>query len=195
MSTPLAAEKASGRTRARALLAQISPAEFSAMGSAMQQRLCATGLWQNSDSVFCFYSAPREADTLPLLCAALADGKKLYLPRCLPGRPGEMEAVRVEHIAQISRPVRGLWEPDGDQIAAPREISLALIPCLAATRRGERLGHGGGYYDRFLEQFRGLSVLVCPHALVLDSLPLESHDRSTDFVLTERGLWQTGLLA
>ena len=54
--------------------------------------------------------------------------------------------------------------------------ALALVPCLAASRDGVRLGRGGGYYDRFLAGFAGRALLACPAALVFDTLPADPWD-------------------
>ena len=56
------------------------------------------------------------------------------------------------------------------------QTALALVPCLAAGADGVRLGRGGGYYDRFLAQYKGRSLLVCPAALTLAGIPAERWD-------------------
>ena len=68
--------------------------------------------------------------------------------------------------------------------------ALALVPCLAASRDGVRLGRGGGYYDRFLTHYKGAGLLLCPEALLLDELPCDDWDArfAPENILTEKGI-------
>ena len=70
--------------------------------------------------------------------------------------------------------------------------ALALVPCLAASRDGVRLGRGGGYYDRFLAHYKGAGLLLCPEALLLDELPCDDWDArfAPENILTEKGILQ-----
>jgi 5-formyltetrahydrofolate cyclo-ligase len=67
---------------------------------------------------------------------------------------------------------------------------LTLVPGLAYDPRGWRLGYGGGYYDRFLKNYRGISLGVSFDALLLNSLPHEEYDISMDWILTEKTLFE-----
>jgi 5-formyltetrahydrofolate cyclo-ligase len=88
----------------------------------------------------------------------------------------------------------GLLEPVGPRLG-PTAIGTAdivIVPALAVSRDGVRLGRGGGYYDRALGHARPEAVVV---ALVfddelLDEVPAEPHDRRVDAVLTPSGGWQ-----
>lgn len=62
-------------------------------------------------------------------------------------------------------------------------VDLALVPGLAFTAQGLRLGRGGGYFDRFLKSFTGTSVGVCFQEQVLEEIPVEPHDQSVDALL------------
>ncbi len=84
----------------------------------------------------------------------------------------------------------GLREPGpGAPVVSIEEIGLIIVPALAYSRTGERLGRGGGFYDRFLARLSpdvvrvGL-VLSCQ---IVDAVPSESHDRSVGVVITEDG--------
>ena len=129
-----------------------------------------------------FYGVENEPDTRPLLRELLAGGKRVALPRCLPGN-----GMEARWIADLEGLVPGKWgipEPDGDApLAGKEELDVILVPNLCCDRQGYRLGHGGGYYDRYLADYRGFTVALCPEGRLMDALPRERHDRPVDRVI------------
>lgn len=98
-----------------------------------------------------------EADVSALLLDALAQGKTLVLPRC--DGLGRMSFRRVRSLGELSAGAYGLPEPESSAEMVPLEcIDLMLVPLEAVSRQGMRLGKGGGYYDRVLARWRGLSL-------------------------------------
>ena len=72
-------------------------------------------------------------------------------------------------------------------VAKPTARTLCILPGLAAGRDGSRLGYGGGFYDRFLATFEGITVFPIYDCLLFDSLPTEATDRPVDILITEKG--------
>lgn len=112
-----------------------------------------------------------------------SDQRELCYPR-IAGRDLEVRAVTSR--SQLRPAAFGLLEPDSNRttIVDPATIDLVIVPGLAFTRDGDRLGRGGGYYDRFLA---GLPPLVATVALAFacqmrDHLPMEAHDRRVQSV-------------
>lgn len=190
-SDDLNAQKQAARRAARQQLAQISPQEFSAIGAAMWQTLQAQPAWQSAESVFCFVGALHEPDTMPILQGALSAGKQLLVPRI--AGPGQMQLVPLQSLEQLQPGAFGILEPPQALPAVPAGsgVQLAVLPCLAATRSGARLGHGGGYYDRFLANYSGQRLILCPEALLAQSLPTGPLDEPAQAVLTEKALYGT----
>lgn len=190
-SDDLNAQKQAARRAARQQLAQISPQEFSAIGAAMWQTLQAQPAWQNAESVFCFVGALHEPDTMPILQGALSAGKLLLVPRI--AGPGQMQLVPLQSLEQLQPGTFGILEPGQALPAVPAGsgVQLAVLPCLAAARSGARLGHGGGYYDRFLANYSGRRLILCPEALLAQSLPTGPLDEPAQAVLTEKALYGT----
>lgn len=190
-SDDLNAQKQAARRTARQQLAQISPQEFSAIGAAMWQTLQAQPAWQNAESVFCFVGALHEPDTMPILQGALSAGKQLLVPRI--AGPGQMQLVPLQSLEQLQPGAFGILEPGQALPAVPAGsgVQLAVLPCLAAARSGARLGHGGGYYDRFLANYSGRRLILCPEALLAQSLPTGPLDEPAQAVLTEKALYGT----
>ena len=190
-SDDLNAQKQAARRAARQQLAQISPQEFSAIGAAMWQTLQAQSVWQSAESVFCFVGALHEPDTMPILQGALSAGKQLLVPRI--AGPGQMQLVPLQSLEQLQPGAFGILEPPQALPAVPAGsgVQLAVLPCLAATRSGARLGHGGGYYDRFLANYSGQRLILCPEALLAQSLPTGPLDEPAQAVLKEKALYGT----
>ena len=190
-SDDLNAQKQAARRAARQQLAQISPQEFSAIGAAMWQTLQAQPAWQSAESVFCFVGALHEPDTMPILQGALSAGKQLLVPRI--AGPGQMQLVPLQSLEQLQSGAFGILEPGQALPAVPAGsgVQLTVLPCLAATRSGARLGHGGGYYDRFLANYSGHRLILCPEALLAQSLPTGPLDEPAQAVLTEKALYGT----
>ena len=145
----------------------------------MTQQLFALPAWRQAGTVFCFVSMRDEPDTTAILQQALVSGKRLCVPRCLPGNDGRMELVEITSLTTCSRAVRdsgALRRPHPSPHLEPG--ALALIPCLAVDKQGVRLGRGAGYYDRFLTRFgqTGPKLLLCPEALVFPALPTDEWD-------------------
>ena len=74
-------------------------------------------------------------------------------------------------------------------------IDFAILPCVTCNVLGQRLGHGCGYYDHFLSQYRGGTVLLCREQLLRQEIPVEPHDYPVPWVLTERALYEDGIPA
>lgn len=72
------------------------------------------------------------------------------------------------------------------QDAPTLEPDVVLVPGLAFSRTGHRLGRGQGHFDRYLINYRGLSVGVCFHFQLVEGLPLEQHDCPVDYLITEK---------
>ncbi len=148
-------------------------------------------LYQKARTVFCYVGTKREIDTTALLRAALRDGKRLVLPLC--GAPGVMEARQIESLGELVSGKYGILAPKLQcPLVEPGEIDLAVVPCCTGNASGQRLGYGGGYYDRFLPRTGCPAVLLCRDRLVREDLPTEPHDVAMDYLVTEKGIFPCG---
>ena len=181
-------EKQQLRRTARGFWAQVAPELPLAWGQAMTHQLTNLPQWRDAQRVFFFVSTKAEPDTHPLLNLALSQGKELYLPR-LCREPGRMEAAACQGLSHLVPGRYGIPEPDGSApVIAPHLLDLVIAPCVMASSTGQRLGHGGGYYDRFLSQCRCPVLVLCPSALLRQELPCQAHDQRVDGVITEQGV-------
>ena len=83
----------------------------------------------------------------------------------------------------------GILEVKDDcrRVVAPEKLDLVLVPGMAFTEAGNRMGFGGGYYDRFLETIRPdcKTVALIREDFIYDEIPMEPHDKSVDIIITE----------
>ena len=151
MPSTTTAEKAELRRRARQYLSGLSPQARRTSDDALFARFLALPQVEAADTLLLYHGMGGEPDTARLLPALWARGKAVCLPRCLPGHGMEARLVRPDS-ALIPHPY-GMLEPGEDcPLVGKDAIGLVLVPGLAFDRRGGRLGYGGGFYDRWLDQ-------------------------------------------
>lgn len=131
-----------------------------------------------------FYGVGDEPDTRSVIEELLRRGKTVALPCCLSGF--EMEARVIGDLSDLTGEHYGIPEPgEHCPVINAAELDVILTPHLCCDREGYRLGRGGGYYDRYLENCRGYTVALCPAERLVERVPREVHDRPVDLVLTE----------
>lgn len=145
--------------------------------------------FRDAKTIFVYYSVGEEIDTRCLIAEALAQGKRVCVPKCLPGRRMEPRYITSEN--DLTEQTYGIPEP-GSQCpaASPKELDLCIVPALACAPNGVRLGYGGGYYDRFLAQTDAFCMELCAHCRLLGELPAEEHDIPCDCIVTDREVVQ-----
>ena len=147
-----------------------------------------SSLYQNADTVLCYVSFGTEADTYPLLKAALHHGKALYVPYCVPGT-NILRFYKIESLQELRCGAYGIMEPEPaeDKLFCGAENAVCFVPGLAFSCKGERLGYGRGYYDTFLEHTDIVTVGVCYSFQITEEIPTEPHDKRMDHVCTDDG--------
>ena len=184
-------EKQQLRRTMRALESGLSARYKAESSRAIAAHLLAMPEYQEAGTVFCFVGTDREIDTRPILEDVLAAGKRLCVPQCV-GK-GIMELRQVTDLRQLIPGAYGILEPSADApLVSLDEVDFAILPCLTCNHLGQRLGPGGGYYDRCLSHYRGGTVLLCREKLIREEIPLEPHDYPIPWVLTETGLYEDG---
>jgi 5-formyltetrahydrofolate cyclo-ligase len=174
------------------VLAAVPRADLLARSASVARRLAETEAWRRADTVLCFLSMPRELDTARVIGAARASGKAVAVPEI---RGTELRFLLMP--ADAGELPRDRWAIPVPDPAWP-ELSLAragrilvAAPGLAFDRRGNRLGRGKGYYDRFLAGARAVSadlvVLgICLAEQLVQDVPCDPHDQPLDGVVTDR---------
>ena len=152
--------------------------------SRIAEQVLALEAWRNARVVMAYASLPTEPDTRLLIQRAVQEGKTVLLPRCV--SPERMVALPFSGWENLEPGWLNIQEPripdTGEEIPEP---DLILVPCVTASPDGRRLGHGAGYYDRFLEGRNAHAVCLCFRKLMREEIPVGPTDRRPDRVITD----------
>lgn len=144
---------------------------------AIEKKLFQKKVFQKAKTVMFYASLPEEVQTRAIIVKALAEGKRVLLPR--------LEGIRLQpkEIHDMTRDLVsgrfGILEPKRNFPSIPlREIDCVIVPGVAFDRKGNRLGRGGGYYDRFLKRLprKTPSLGLAFRLQTVSALPTSSRD-------------------
>lgn len=142
--------------------------------------------YRRAKTVLVYVSTPIEVDTREIISKALSDGKRVAVPRCVPGTR-EMEFYLIDSLDELSPGTFGVLEPAANpgRLLPNFSHSICVVPALACDRNGYRLGYGGGYYDRFLRDYPGEKVLILYKCCLVAHLWHGRFDVPVDRIVTE----------
>ena len=142
-----------------------------------------TEAYRKARTVMGFVGMPGEPDTREILEDALRSGKTLLLPRCADRE--RMEALPATDLDGLKPGMWGIPEPEPFAGGTVPEPDLILVPCVTANTDGVRLGHGAGYYDRFLRGTAAETFCLCFGKLAREKIPAGEEDIRIGRVITE----------
>lgn len=148
----------------------------------IQKKILSMDVFLKSSSVCIYSSAFGEVATNMLIEKASSMKKKILLPRS--NEDGTLSLVRYN--GKFRKGLFGINEPDSDETGDYTEPDLIVVPGLAFSRDGHRLGFGKGYYDRFLEKSNGYKIGLCYSFQLFDEIPFDSFDVSMDAIVCEK---------
>lgn len=147
--------------------------------------------WKQAKLIGITISIPPEVPTLHIIEQAWSEGKEVAIPKCYP-EDKTMLFKKITTFDQLESVYSGLLEPVENTVKAiPEDIDLLIVPGLAFSRDGYRLGFGGGYYDRFLSSYKGSTVSLAFECQLIDELPTELHDIPVHLVVTVDKVYRT----
>ena len=175
------------RTEIRRREKALAPEYKAESSAAICRALAALPQFAAAKTVFAFHGLAREIDTREFLRETLAQGKTLLLPRCEPERQLALCVVR-DLEADLTPGVFGILEPKrACPVLEPEDVDFCVVPCTTFDRAGNRLGQGGGYYDRLLPRLKCPTVCICREQLLADAVPTGEYDARCTLYLTENG--------
>ncbi|MGX7074459.1 5-formyltetrahydrofolate cyclo-ligase [Falseniella ignava] len=162
----------------------LSQEQKRSMDQGLTERFLQHPFYQEAKNLATYLPFPHEFQTQKLINQALKDSKKVLIPKTYP--KGRMEFV-IYDPRQLVKTSFGLLEPQGDlEIVDPSQIDLIHVPGLAFTTEGYRIGYGGGYYDRYLENFAGHTMSTI-YPCQIQTFNPDNHDIPVEEVLIYEG--------
>ncbi len=185
MKTETALEKKSLRSELRRQYAELSPEYIAESDAGILENIADLPEFLSAKVVFSYFSIGNEPDTHKIIELALKMGKTVALPLC--HGKGIMDAVIVSDLSVLRPGALNIPEPpENAEVISPDKIDFAIIPALAYSMDGYRLGQGGGYYDRFLQNGKFFTAGIARSKFLLESVPFERHDVKICCIITEK---------
>ena len=175
------------RARFKRFRAECPPELKKSLDKRLFERFASLEEYRAADVLFAYISQPIECDTSAIIADALEKGKRVAVPKCHK-TSNEMDFYFIKSYDDLSPGKYGILEPVPERCEKAVDFScgLCLVPGLSFDLQGYRLGFGKGYYDRFLDEFGGVTVGICYAKYTLKQLPRGAHDRRTDIIVTEK---------
>lgn len=138
---------------------------------------------QKAPQLFIYLSFNQEPHTLPIIEKALQLKKEVLVPVI---KQGKMHSAFLKNIKQLQKGAFGILEPCETLLKIPDKQCVFIIPGLVFDRRGNRMGYGKGFYDRFLEKKPQLKIAFAYSFQVLGQILSQPHDVLMDKIITEK---------
>lgn len=144
----------------------------------------------NCKRLFTYVSLPDEPSTKDLINFALADGKEVFVPKC-ENSAGVMTFRAINSFSELKKGYFSVLEPDSSAPECKESDSddLCIVPGTAFDVKGNRIGYGRGYFDRFLSDFKGFTIGLCFSVCIVPEIPSDEYDIALNAVCTEEKLY------
>ena len=178
--------KAEARARALHRREALGPEYRQEASHRISERLRQEGEWRDASVVFLYCGYKDEVQTAELMEAAFREGRQVFLPKVV--SDSGMVFVQADPAEELVCGAYGIPEPS--MSGAPGAYvrpDIIIVPCVAADRRGNRIGHGKGYYDRSLVKYGDIPFVCLAYDCQLaDEFETEDTDIKMDMIITEK---------
>ncbi|MEH7074042.1 5-formyltetrahydrofolate cyclo-ligase [Neobacillus drentensis] len=177
--------KKSIRIEMKEILSRLPKASYEDYSQQIAGKLYEDHDWKQAQVIGITISKSPEVDTYPIIRKAWELGKDVVVPKCDPENR-MLTFRRITDFSQLETVFYNLLEPI-ENVTEPvgiDRIELLIVPGLAFTREGYRLGFGGGYYDRYLLNYSGKALSLAFEEQILPQFHIENHDIPVSKIIT-----------
>lgn len=164
---------------------KLSGKEKEQADSWLTQRLLSSAAYQKAQVIATYLSMPHEVSTAAFIKQAQLDGKRVLVPKTY----GQGRMIFVDYDeSRLQKSSFGLLEPMSEEAVDKTEIDLIHVPGVVFNSQGFRIGYGGGYYDRYLDDYEGTSVSTIYQVQQADFTPAQHDVAVKELIMYETNL-------
>lgn len=167
-------------------LNNMSNIEHKTKSMEITHKVLSSAEFQSASTIGITISRYPEVDTRALIEEAWKTGKRIAIPKCL-HTTREMDFRSISSFNSLEKVYVNLLEPIVDETVpiGKHEIDLQIVPGVIFSEEGYRIGFGGGYYDRYMSDFKGDTMALAFLCQTGQEVPVESHDVPVNKIITE----------
>lgn len=180
-------EKKRLRTEILQRMYALSEEQYTTLSEKIADSLYKQREWIEAKTIGITLSMEREVNTYAIIEKAWEEGKAIVVPKCN-RETRTMTFHQITGFEQLETVYMNLREPDPsmtEEVLA-EEIDLLLVPGVAFTQKGERVGYGGGYYDRYLVNYKRKTLSLVFDFQIVSHIPVEPFDKTVQKIITEK---------
>ena len=136
--------------------------------------------YKQSDLILTYVSLKKEVDTIKLIKYSLEEGKRVAVPKC---EGKDITFYYIYTLEDLEEGKFGILEPKTNELVNNFENSICIIPGIAFDKENNRLGYGKGFYDRFLESYKGMKIGLTYKECICDKIDIDENDMKMDKVI------------
>jgi len=188
----ITSKKKKVREKIKSLLNNLPVQDYNHKNRIITGSLLKSDEYKHSNTIFIYYPFGKEIDTRVIIKDALSKNKKVVLPKVI---VDELTLFFITDISKELKPgILGILEPDISQClkADLKSIDLVIVPGLCFDLNFNRIGYGGGFYDKILEKISTkVKIIALAFDLqIFDNIPACSHDKKVDIIITESNIYR-----
>ncbi len=149
-------------------------------------------LYRQSKNIMLYMATKSEVQTQEVIHSALREDKNIFIPLIIRERNEIIPSLVKDFETELTPGALGIMQPQEEyyRVFQPDILDLVIVPGVAFTRQGYRLGRGGGYYDRFLSRLQQHTVSVgfAFEMQIVEQIPVNEKDMPVDYIITEKGI-------
>lgn len=161
------------------------------LSSEIQSNVLQWDKFINASTIMIYSNYKNEVITKRIIEDCFIMNKRVVLPKSLKESHDILPCI-VKSFEELIPGVYGIFEPDGRNAIEKRKIELVIVPGVAFDMNGDRIGHGAGYYDRFLNGYEGIKAGICYAFQIVENAWPNEMDIKMDYLITEMGITKTG---
>lgn len=162
---------------------QLTAKELFSKSQLIEQKVLSLTVLREAKNIMCYVSKDQEAATHQLIKSLLKMNKKVAVPFII--KRGMMKPALINDFSELSAAGFNTLQPKVGNFL-DQKIDINLMPALAISKKGDRLGWGAGFYDRLINDYRPkLNLALIFDCQLVDNVPSAEHDQKVDGVITE----------